>query len=124
MASLRYDIRSQFVPLASISLSIHWNPAVDQQLGNGSRVAATALILPTLSYVSCISCICIKQHRYARSPNRDSHMAGPLQSAHLPDNLALHALDEKGQLLFLEEGSEYTARKNSRRSQMRQQSVA
>jgi hypothetical protein len=46
-------------------------------------------------------------------------MAGLLQSAHLSDNLALHALDEKGQLLFLEEGNEYTARKNSRRSQMR-----
>ena len=44
------------------------------------------------------------------------HMADPLQSARSPDNLALHALDEKGRLLFLEEGSGYSARKNSRRS--------
>jgi hypothetical protein len=45
-------------------------------------------------------------------------MAGSLQNARLPDNLAPHALDEKGQLLFLEEGNGYTARKNSRRSQI------
>ena len=61
-------------------------------------------------------------HR-ARSTNRGSHMAGPLRSARLPDNLALHAPDEKGQPLFLGRGSRLL-RSGKFPSQISEKSVA
>lgn len=104
MASSRHDICHHHLFLS---------PSVGtERLINPEMLPAWQPLCPT----SPAFHICIEQHRRARSPNRGFHMADPLQSARSPDNLALRALDEKGRLLFLEEGSGYSARKNSRRS--------